>query len=150
MVEIQNLTASYVDVSFVRRVVRETLQSSGMYGIIGVGVVFVGTARMRRLNTTYHHENRVTDVLSFPASPTFFIPKFYGESYLGEIVVCAPYLKKQALDTRAPYRTMLAHVLIHGTLHLMGYEHDVGGANSTRMHHREEKIMKKLGIEFGQ
>ena len=150
MIEIQNLTASYVDASFVRRVVQGALQNLGIHGIIWVGVVFVGTVRMRGLNAAYHHENRVTDVLSFPASPTFVVPKFYGQRYLGEIVVCAPVLKKEALDARAPYRTMLAHILIHGTLHLLGYEHEKGDADTARMHRREEKIMQELGIEFGK
>lgn len=144
MIEIQNLTTSYVDVVFVRRVIRGTLLDLGIYGMIEVGVVFVGVVRMRRLNATYHGENRVTDVLSFPSSPTFVVPELYGSRYLGEIVVCAPYLKKEARDTRAPYRRVLAHVLIHGTLHLLGYRHEQSKKDAEMMHGKEEEIMNRV------
>jgi probable rRNA maturation factor len=106
-----------------------------------MGVVFVGRAKMRRLNAAYHAENRVTDVLSFPASPTFVVPKFYGQRYVGEIVVCRSCI---------PSYGALAHVLIHGTLHLLGYEHEKSTTDTALMHRLEEKIMQKLGIEFGK
>lgn len=147
MVEVQNLTSSYVDAPFVRRIVRGTLQSLHMESVAGVSVVCVGRALMRRLNATYHHENRVTDVLSFPSSPGFGVPELDGRRYAGEIAVCVPVIKKEAVDTRVPYRRALAHVLIHGTLHLLGYEHEKSGADTARMHAREEKIIIQI---FGQ
>lgn len=144
MIEIQNLTASYVDVLFVRRVVQGTLQNLRICGMIEVGVVFVGAARMRRLNKTHHRENRVTDVLSFSSSPSFQVSEPYGHRYLGELVVCAPVVKKEAHRTRVPYRLQLAHILIHGTLHLLGYRHEDGGKDAILMHEAEEEIMKRI------
>lgn len=144
MIEVQNLTAMYVDAPFARRIVQGTLQNLRMYGMAGLSVVFVGGALMRRLNKTYHHENRVTDVLSFPSNPAFAVPELDGSEYLGEIVVCVPVLKKEAVDTRTPYRLLLAHVLIHGTLHLLGYHHELRAKDAEMMHKKEEEIMNRL------
>ena len=146
MIEIQNLTASYVDMPFARRVLEGTFKNSGIHDMQSVGIVFMGERKMRRLNSAYHNENRVTDVLSFPSSPKFIAPKFYGSLYLGEIVVCAPYIKKEALYGHIRYRRMLAHALIHGTLHLLGYEHEKSEKDLKKMHAKEEKIMDILNV----
>ena len=134
MIEIQNLTTSDIDEYFVRRVIGAALASERSDDKIVIEVAFVGSGRIKKLNKKYRHKNKATDVLSFE-----------GEGkYLGEIVVCAAVVKKNAKLARVPYSRELAHILIHGTLHLLGYEHESDEKKLEEMHSREEKIMNSL------
>jgi probable rRNA maturation factor len=131
MIEIQNLTTSRIDQHFVRKVIKAVLASEGVDDKIVIEVAFVGSERIKKLNKKYRHKNRATDVLSFG-----------GEGkYLGEIVVCVSEIKKQAKRNSAAYPKELAHVLTHGTLHLLGYEHENDPRDLENMHAKEEDIM---------
>ncbi|MBI3274033.1 MAG: rRNA maturation RNase YbeY, partial [Candidatus Colwellbacteria bacterium] len=97
------------------------------------------------LNKKYRHKNKATDVLSFFGGDYFFTPGG-SEKYLGEIVVCAAVVKKNAKLARVPYSRELAHILIHGTLHLLGYEHESSAKKLEEMHSREEEIINLLNL----
>ncbi len=136
MIEIQNLTTSDIDEYFVRNVIEAALATEISNDQIIIEVAFVGSERIKKLNKKYRHKNKATDVLSFG-----------GEGkYLGEIVVCISEVKKQSKLARVPYSRELAHVLIHGTLHLLGYEHEGSVKKTEEMHSREEEIMKSLNL----
>jgi len=81
----------------------------------GVGLKFVSTAEMRKLNRTYRKIDRPTDVLSFE---TAGVP-----DYLGDIVICPGYAQAQAKLHKADIREELLRLMIHGVLHLRGYDH---------------------------
>lgn len=104
----------------------------------GLSVAFVGPAAMRRLNRTYHGEDRVTDVLAFPCGTNtrmdtnsqIRIRGIGDHSWigavpedLGELVVCPSHVRANAKRAGEPFRRELARVLVHGTLHLLGYDH---------------------------
>ncbi len=78
-----------------------------------VSVVVVGDTAMRRLNQRYRQVNAVTDVLSFP----------YGADG-GEVVICYPQAKRQAVSKQVALRSELAWLLTHGLLHILGYDHE--------------------------
>lgn len=87
----------------------------------GLSVVLVGDEAVRALNREYRGIDRPTDVLSFPAEA--------GESpddagYLGDLVIAAPYLARQAEAEGHTFGDELLLAVIHGTLHLLGYDHD--------------------------
>jgi probable rRNA maturation factor len=77
-------------------------------------VVFVNSGEMRRLNRLYRQKDYATDVLSFaPAEP----------SVVGELVLCLPVIRRQAKRTGLGERGELGYMLVHGVLHLLGFDH---------------------------
>ena len=109
MIEINNLTTFSVDEEFVKRVAKKVLKGENTKEI-DLSIVFVGEARMRKINKKYRGKNKVTDVLSF------------GQG-LNEMVVCLGEIKKNAKTYNSTFKKELARVLIHAILHLSGYNH---------------------------
>ncbi|MBU2634988.1 rRNA maturation RNase YbeY [Patescibacteria group bacterium] len=100
MIEINNLTTSEIDENFVKGVAKKVLKGENRKEI-DLSIVFVGEARMRKLNKKYRNKNKVTDVLSF------------GDE-LNEIVVCLREIKKNAKTYNSTFKKELARVLTHG------------------------------------
>lgn len=94
-----------------------------------VSVVVVGDAEMKQLNQQHRQQSVVTDVLSFP----------YGKDG-GEIVLCYPQAKRQARQKQVSLRSELAWLLIHGFLHLLGFDHETA-AETKQMRSLEQKIL---------
>ena len=109
MIEINNLTASSVNEDFLKKVAKKALKGENGKEI-DLSIVFVGEAKMRKLNKRYRGKNKVTDVLSFG-------------SELNEIVICLREVKKNAKTYNSTFKKELARVLIHAILHLSGYNH---------------------------
>ena len=100
----------------------------------------VGPAAMSRLNKRYRGKTGPTDVLSFPsASP------FREAGYLGDLVICIPTLKDQAEQHRHSQRAELEILLVHGFLHLLGFDHETGRKDAKRMQQWEKRLLKKKG-----
>ena len=96
--------------------------------------MFCGDARMRRLNREFRRQDRSTDVLAFPAGD--------GE-LLGDIVVSVPYAARQARRRGEPRAREIERLLVHGYLHLLGYDHE---ADSGEMEALEGALRKRLGL----
>lgn len=79
----------------------------------------VDTEEMIELNHQYRHKNKATNVLSFPAD----LPEELNLPLLGDIVICAPIVEKEACEQEKTLPAHWAHMLIHGMLHLLGYDH---------------------------
>ena len=74
---------------------------------------------MSRLNHDYRGKTGPTNVLSFPAG----LPEDLGLPLLGDIVICTPIVRQEAADQGKPAQAHWAHMTVHGTLHLLGYDH---------------------------
>ena len=105
-----------------------------------ISIEFVGDARMRRLNRDFRQKDRTTDVLAFacreaggPASPM-----------LGDVVVSVPRAKRQAVSLEHSLSEELVRLLIHGLLHVIGYDHELGEKEAQRMRRKEEKLFEAL------
>ncbi len=98
-----------------------------------VSVIFVGPSRMRQLNKRYRGINRATDVLSFHSEE---------KGYLGDILLCRSYLRKQAQAAAVAYKEELARMTIHGALHLLGYDH-MKPRDAKKMFGLQEEYLKK-------
>lgn len=100
----------------------------------------VGDGRMRRLNREYRKKDRTTDVLAFAmresASPV--------SALLGDVVISIPTAQRQAKEGRRTFSEELAWLLVHGVLHLCGYDHERGDAEARRMKRREHVILRAL------
>jgi probable rRNA maturation factor len=120
----------------VRRIVRAVL--SGERRVADISVIFVGLTRMRRLNRDWKSHDRPTDVLSF-ALP---LP---GGSLTGEVYICAAVARTEARAHEVPLREELVRLVVHGTLHVLGYEHSEGaGRTRSAMWRRQERYVKAL------
>ncbi|MYA60229.1 MAG: rRNA maturation RNase YbeY [Chloroflexi bacterium] len=92
-----------------------------------VTVLLTGDARLRQLNRDFAGEDHATDVLSFDAETNAGFPDHEGDDVhsvrLGDIAISVPQTKRQAIDKGLSFERELAMLAIHGTLHLIGYDH---------------------------
>jgi probable rRNA maturation factor len=109
-----------------------------------LGVCVVGAPESARLNARYRGRDRPTNVLSFgpPALPR---RAARGIVPLGELVICAALLREEARSQEKPLRAHWAHLVVHGTLHLAGYDHQ-RAADARRMERREIAVLRRLGF----
>ena len=101
----------------------------------------VGEAKSRALNARYRHKDRPTNVLSFSGAGA--LPD--GGYLLGELVICAPVVAREARSAGRSAPAHWAHMTVHGVLHLLGFDHE-GGAEARKMAAREIQILDRLGF----
>lgn len=134
--------ADYVSLEWVTRVVSFVLQRENQPENTGVTVVITDDAEVRELNRTFRDTDCPTDVLSFPASggAEFVIPKELA-LYLGDVIVSYPTALAQAAEHRHSVEDELALLIVHGCLHLLGYDH-MNEEEHHRMWARQEEILQ--------
>jgi len=94
-----------------------------------------------QLNKQYRHKQGPTNILSFPAD----IPEGIGLNLLGDLVICAPIIEREAMEQQKRLNHHWAHIIIHGVLHLLGYDH-VKDDDADIMENKEIKILQALNI----
>ncbi len=94
----------------------------------------------RVLNSTYRGRDYATNVLSFAAD----LPAGVDVPLLGDLVICAPVVAREAIDRDKPAHAHWAHLVIHGLLHLLGYDH-VEDSEAQRMEAEERALLARLG-----
>ena len=106
-----------------------------------LNIVVVNAREGRRYNRQFRGKDYATNVLSFPYAP---LP---GEksTLLGDLVICAPVVAREAGEQGKPVRNHYAHLAIHGVLHLLGYDHQVE-LEAQRMEALERRVLAGLGI----
>ena len=104
-----------------------------------ITVRLVGHDEMAQLNQTYRGKTGATNVLSFPAD----LPAELALPLLGDIVICAPLVAREAAAQQKPDDAHWAHLTVHGTLHLLGYDH-IEEKEAAIMEARETKILAAL------
>lgn len=105
-------------------------------------VRIVDEAEMADLNHRFHNKNNATNILSFPVDETFDFDS--PTQPLGDIVLCASLINAEAEDLNMPAEEHWAHLVIHGILHLLGYDH-IEGNEAEEMERTEVELMAKLG-----
>ncbi len=136
MIEINNLTTSSVDKEFFKKTAQEVLKNESALPSF-LSIILVCSARIKKLNKKYRKKNRVTDVLAFGQGQKF--PSLLKrELELGEIVICLQEVKKNAQRFNSAFKKELVRVLIHGILHLLGYDHEKGKKEAEKMSEKEE------------
>ena len=107
-----------------------------------IGVRVVGSAESRRLNARYRGKDKPTNVLSFPPAP---LPDRVQARPLGDLVICAQVVRSEAREQRKALEAHWAHLVVHGALHLIGYDHE-READAKRMERREIAVLRRLGF----
>ena len=106
-----------------------------------LSILIVDTEESQTLNRDYRQQDKPTNVLSFPAE----LPDFVDIPLLGDLVICAPIVVKEAQEQNKTATSHWAHMVVHGTLHLLGYDH-IGDDAADTMEALEVQILKQLGF----
>ena len=111
-----------------------------------MSIVVTDNEEVHALNKQYRQTDAPTDVLSFPAEP---LPNNLGDDapYIGDLVIAYPYASDQAQRLGHPMRDTLMLLVAHGTLHLLGYDHDTA-ENRKAMWAKQADALTALGIEL--
>jgi rRNA maturation RNase YbeY len=118
-----------------------------------LGILFVSHQRMRSLNRQYRGKDRTTDVLAFAmreARTPHALRQAQGRllrltpDMLGDLVISVPTARRQAIESGRSLDEELAWLLIHGILHLCGYDHERNEKEARRMHRRERMIQRSI------
>jgi probable rRNA maturation factor len=106
-----------------------------------ISVLLVGPARSRALNARYRGRDQATNVLSFPAPPGAAA----ACGLLGDLVICPAVLRAEAHAQHKSAHAHWAHLVVHGVLHLAGYDHERKD-EAVRMERREIRVLRELGV----
>lgn len=141
MIEINNLTIGRIDKNFLKEVAKKVLIGENRKER-DLSIALVGPGRIKELNKKYRRKNQITDVLAFAADSTFQIPD--SRFNFGEIIICPAQVKKNAKKINTTFKEELVRVLIHGILHLLGYNHEKSGGETERMENKQEQYLKQV------
>ena len=119
--------------SKVTRWLRHALQSDAE-----ITVRIVNAEEGQALNRDYRHKDYATNVLTFA----------YGETPLvADLVLCAPVVAREARDNHKSLQAHYAHLIVHGTLHAQGWDHETSDADARAMEAHEVAVLKRLGFD---
>ncbi len=133
----------------VRRCCKAVLAEEKMDGKAEISVTFVDNDAIQELNKTHRKIDRETDVLSFPLGENgeYDINPSNGAKLLGDIVISAEKAVEQAKLYNHSLQREIGFLTVHSMLHLLGYDHELGGMEEVRMREKEEKVLTKLGLK---
>ena len=139
-----------IDKRWLRRLVKESLRAHSLEAQVELSLLVTDDATVRELNRTYRGKDKATDVLSFAleadrrggAAAGFVMPP--GEMvHLGEVIVSYPKAVEQAAQRLHPVEDELALLVVHGVLHLLGYDHDKP-VREREMRSMERKVLSAV------
>jgi len=117
---------------------------------VELSVKFTSDAEVHALNRTYRGKDKPTNVLSFPMlEPALLLAAADGEMMemlLGDLVLAQGVCAREAAERGIAVKTHAAHLLVHGTLHLLGHDHETGDADAEAMEDAERRALAGLGI----
>jgi probable rRNA maturation factor len=133
-----------MDRSILRRAAELTLEFTQKNKQSGLTIVIGNDALIQKLNQQYRQVDAPTDVLSFPSGE---VDSDTGDLYLGDVIISLPRAQEQAFTQGHPLADELQLLVVHGTLHLLGYDH-AKVVDKKEMQDTQDKIMSQLGINI--
>ncbi|WP_333655068.1 rRNA maturation RNase YbeY [Dissulfurispira sp.] len=134
--------------SILKKVLKHLTLNHRRYSFIEsaeISVLFVNDRKMRELNLQYRGKDKTTDVLSFPQIEQFKqFKRFELLTSLGDIVINLPQAKRQAKEHGLTLYNEIAWLLIHGALHLLGYDHEKNKYQARKMREMEKELLGVL------
>jgi probable rRNA maturation factor len=130
-----------------RRAVREALAAEPPSGRVELSVVLTDDRAVRRLNRDWRGQDKPTNVLSFPSHNGAAAPRLPAgvPVPLGDVVVACGVATAEAAAQGKSLRAHLAHLVVHGVLHLLGHDHEAD-AEAERMEALEVRVLRRMGI----
>ena len=135
MIEINNLTNFAVDKTFFMGVAKKVLKGENRERE-NLSVAFVTPEEIQKLNKKYRKKDKPTDVLSFEKVSHF-------KDEFSEVVICPYVVRENSQDSKLSLKKELAKVLIHGILHVLGYDHETSELQAEAMENREKHYFAK-------
>lgn len=127
----------------VRGAVGAALAAAEVAEPVEIGLVLADDAAIRELNRTWRSKDHPTNVLSFPSGA----PANPGAPrLLGDVVLAYDTLLRESDEAQRPLADHLAHLVVHGTLHLLGHDHEVGEAAALAMERLETEALRRIGV----
>ena len=130
--------------ALVQKLGREAYRYAGGKGGVSVTVATIDDRTMRRLNLRHRGQDKTTDVLSFRYAESMFVDS-EKITPLGDIMISVPQVRRQAKRIGRSITQEFSLMIVHGMLHLMGYDHETI-ADETRMFGLQHDILLRVGI----
>jgi probable rRNA maturation factor len=140
--EIAEVYQDKVEADSLERAAVQTLTHEGLSASSGISIVVTDDAQLQNLNRQFLGIEAPTDVLSFPAG---FTDPDTGAPYLGDVIVSFPRSEAQASAAEHTVKDELQLLVVHGVLHLLGYDH-LEKEDKARMWAVQEEILEELGV----
>jgi probable rRNA maturation factor len=141
-IELTDLTNSNADTNRIKSLADFSLRSLGIHPESELSISLVDMEEMSSLHMRWLDESGPTDVLSFPMDELKPNSSSDGPGILGDIVLCPEYAKKQAVEIGHSLQAELEVLLVHGVLHLLGFDHREND-EKTMMFSRQDEILRE-------
>jgi probable rRNA maturation factor len=133
--------------AYIKKVVETSLRHIDTQSNCEIGIACVDNDESHKLNLEYRGKDKPTNVLSFPSDLPDEMAQILEAFPIGDLVICIPVVLQEAQEQNKAPLTHFTHMLVHGTLHLMGYDHETSEADAEEMEALEIEILAKLGFE---
>lgn len=144
------ITSPRLDVGPLTRLAAEVMAGEDVAEGTSLAVLLTDDEEVRSLNRQFLGIDEPTDVLAFPdEEDEEFVSGYEGPPHLGDIAISLPTAVRQAEEAGHALDREVAHLLVHGVLHLLGYDHVTGPDDEARMRGREERYLGDLGRFHG-
>jgi probable rRNA maturation factor len=133
--------------AYIKKVVETALRHIDTKSDCEIGIACVDNDESHKLNLEYRHKDKPTNVLSFPSDIPDEMAAILDSFPIGDLIICIPVVLKEAIEQNKAPLTHFTHMLVHGTLHLMGYDHETSDEDAEEMEALEIEILAKLGFD---
>ncbi|WP_179999313.1 rRNA maturation RNase YbeY [Acinetobacter sp. YH12239] len=133
--------------AYVKKIIETTLRHIDTQSDCEIGIACVDVEESHKLNLEYRGKDKPTNVLSFPSDLPDEMAEILDSFPIGDLVICIPVVLREAEEQSKAPLTHFTHMLVHGTLHLMGYDHETSEQDAEEMEAIEIEILQKLGFE---
>lgn len=138
----------------IKKIILSALEEEGISFSVEISMVLINNPDIRKLNKEYRAIDKETDVLSFPIYTKREIkslvqkPKTHGKEVilLGDIIISLEKVQEQSIEYGHSFERELNYLIIHGILHLLGYDH-IKKSDKQKMREKEELILQRNGYE---
>jgi len=132
--------------AYLKKLIETTLRHLDVKQDCEIGIACVDLDQSHQLNLEYRRKDKPTNVLSFPSEiPEEILPMLAARP-LGDLVICIPVVLQEAAEQHKVPVEHFTHMLVHGTLHLLGYDHEISDEDADEMEALEIEILAKLDL----
>jgi len=133
--------------AYIKKVIETALRFIKVDQDCEIGIACVDNQESHKLNLEYRQKDKPTNVLSFPSDIPEEVLPMLDAWPMGDLVICIPVVLQEAIDQNKTPIEHFTHMLVHGTLHLMGYDHETSDEDAEEMEALEIEILAKLGFK---
>lgn len=131
----------------IKKAIEMTLDHVDVKSDSEIGIACVDHEESHRLNLEYRGKDKSTNVLSFLSDIPEEVLPLLDARPLGDLVICIPVVLDEAIEQHKTAQDHFMHMLVHGTLHLLGYDHEISDEDAEEMEALEIEILAKLGLD---